>query len=138
MVRHVDDSGFTLIEVLVAFAITALVMVPLLRSFAIGATSAARTDAFTEATLVAESTLAMIGPTVALKDGSGLDEDKGPYHVHADIHRYTSGSSANGPMLSVVPYEVIVTVRWQESARTRSIAIQTLRVGDPEAVTQSP
>jgi general secretion pathway protein I len=143
MARHADARGFTLIEVLVAFAITALLMLPLLRSFSTGAVSVARTDAFTEATLVAESTLARIGPAVALTDGGNLDEDKGPYHVHADIRRYASGSIAGepttgGPTSPVVPYEVIVTVRWREEARMRSIALQTLRVGAPEAATQSP
>ena len=143
MPRHVDARGFTLIEVLVAFAITALVMLPLLRSFSTGVASATRTDAFTEATLVAESTLATIGPAVALTDGGGIDEDKGPYHVHADIRRYPSGSIAGepistGPTSPVVPYEVVVTVRWREAARTRSLALRTLRVGAPEAVTQSP
>jgi prepilin-type N-terminal cleavage/methylation domain-containing protein len=56
-----SDQGFTLIEVLVATALAAILLLPLLHSFSTGIATATRTDAITQATLIAESTLENIG-----------------------------------------------------------------------------
>jgi general secretion pathway protein I len=131
--RRGSASGFTLIEVLVAFTIAAVLLLPLLRSFSAGVASVTRTDAFTAATLIAESTLETVGPGVALVDGGGLDQQEGRYHVSASVHRYQGDGFAPQSQLVAVPYEVIVTVTWQEAARTRSVALRTLRLGPPPA-----
>ena len=135
--RH-DDSGFTLIEVLVAFAIAAVLLLPLLRSFSTGIGAATRSDAATEATLIAQSTLEGMGHLVALSDGASIDRQEGPYHVSALVGRHHGDGVASGPILTVVPYDVAVTVDWQDGARTRSITLHTVRLGPPLAAEQSP
>jgi general secretion pathway protein I len=138
MRRRADVSGFTLIEVLVAFTIAAMLLLPLLRSFSTGVASAAKVDAFTEATLIAESTIEMIGPGVALTDGADLDQPEGQYRVLASVRRYQSEFVFDRPAPGVVPYEVAVTVSWPEGGRTRSVALRTLRLGPPAATAQAP
>lgn len=135
--RH-DDSGFTLIEVLVAFAIAAVLLLPLLRSFSTGLGTATRSDAATEATLIAQSTLEGMGHLVALDAGASIDRQEGPYHVSALVGRYQGDGVAAGSILTVVPYDVAVTVDWQEGARTRSITLHTLRLGSPRIAEPSP
>ena len=135
--RH-DESGFTLIEVLVAFAIAAVLLLPLLRSFSTGIGMATRSDAATEATLIAQSTLEGMGRLVALDAGASIDRQEGPYHVSAVVDRYQGDGVAAGSILTVVPYDVAVTVDWQEGARTHSITLHTLRLGPPPVAEPSP
>jgi prepilin-type N-terminal cleavage/methylation domain-containing protein len=137
MRRHADP-GFTLIEVLVAFAIAATLLLPLLRSFSTGVASATRTGAFTEATLIAESTVETVGTDLTLNDVAGLDQFHGPYHVVASVQRYLDSATSSQPGQAVVPYEVVVTVSWPEGARLRSIKIRSLRLGAPPAPTARP
>ena len=136
--RRGSSGGFTLIEVLVAFTIAAVLLLPLLRSFSAGVASATRTDTYTAATLIAESTLETVGPDVALVDGGSLDQQEGRYHVAASVHRYEGDGATPQSQLVAVPYEVMVTVSWQEAARTRSVALRTLRLGPPPAPEQAP
>ena len=136
--RRPDDSGFTLIEVLVAFAIAAVLLLPLLRSFSTGLGTATRSDAATEATLIAQSTLEGMGHLVALDAGASIDRQEGSYHVSALVGRYQGDGVAAGSILTVVPYDVAVTVDWQEGARTRSITLHTLRLGSPRIAEPSP
>jgi prepilin-type N-terminal cleavage/methylation domain-containing protein len=131
--RGVSEAGFTLIEVLVAFAIAAVLLLPLLQSFSAGIASASRTDAFTAATLVAESAIETVGPDAELVDGGGFDRQEGRYHVGASVRRYPGNGISPQSLLIAVPYEIVVTVSWQEAARMRSIALRTLRLGPPQA-----
>jgi prepilin-type N-terminal cleavage/methylation domain-containing protein len=135
--RH-DDSGFTLIEVLVAFAIAAVLLLPLLQSFSTGIGAATRSEAATEATLIAQSALEGIGDSVVLGDGASIDRQEGRYHISALVRRYEGGGGPAGPILTVAPYEVSVTVDWQEGPRTRSLTLRTLRLGPPPVEDQNP
>ncbi len=135
---HARDAGFTLIEVLVAFTIAAVLLLPLLQSFSAGVASASRTEVFTGATLVAEAALETVGAETELVEGSGFDRQEGRYHVSASIRSYAGGEEMSPPsQLAAVPYEVVVTVSWQEAARIRSIALRTLRLGPPPAPEQT-
>lgn len=131
MRQRADTHGFTLIEVLIAFTIAAVMLLPLLQGFSAGINSAARTDNFSEATLIAESALETAGPGFALADGSSLDQQEGRYHVATAVHRYQDDATSDRPLLLAIPYEIVVTVSWQEAARARSVALRTLRLGPP-------
>jgi general secretion pathway protein I len=135
MRQGADTRGFTLIEVLIAFTIAAVMLVPLLQGFSAGINSAARTNNFTEATLIAESALETAGSGLALADGNSLDQQEGRYRVATAVHRYQD-ATASRPLLLAIPYEIVVTVSWQEAARARSVALRTLRLGPPPAVAE--
>ncbi len=54
--RHrIDAAGFTLIEMLVAITLMALLLLPLMRSFSSGLLVRSRSDILTEATIIAET-----------------------------------------------------------------------------------
>lgn len=133
-----NEGGFTLIEVLVAFAIAVVLLVPLLHSFSTGLRSATRTDAFGEATLIAQSTLAGIGPGIPLSAGGGFVREEGRYRVAARINRYDGDGVVHRPILPVVPYDVAVTVSWQEGARSRSVALRAVRLGPAPQMETKP
>jgi general secretion pathway protein I len=132
-----DERGFTLIEVLVAFAIAVVLLVPLLHSFSTGLSSAARTDALSAATLIAQSTLESIGPETGLSAGGGFVRQEGRYRVATRIDRYDGDGVINGPILPVVPYAVAVTVSWQEGGEPHTIALRAVRLGPPPQTSET-
>jgi type II secretory pathway pseudopilin PulG len=135
-----DDSaaGFTLIETLVAFAIVALLLLPMLRSFSTGLASTSRADAVDGATLIAQSTIESLTPDVEAARLTDLDRQEGAYHVTGRISPYAGGGVPDGANLPLAPYRISVTVRWPEGARTRSIALDAIRLGPPPATEHGP
>ncbi|HEY1505074.1 MAG TPA: prepilin-type N-terminal cleavage/methylation domain-containing protein [Stellaceae bacterium] len=137
MRRRADESGFTLIEALVATTIAALLLLPLLRGFSTGLTATTRSGGLTEATLIAQSTLESVGAQVPL-EAQDIDRQDGLYHVSARVHRYTGPESADGASLPIAPYEVTVTVDWPEGGKNQSVAVRTLRLGPAPAAAPAP
>lgn len=129
MSRRDKERGFTLIEILVAFAIAAVLLLPILRSFATGAHSATVTDNYLDATLIAQSTLESYGRDMPLAAGGVLDRQEGAYHVAASVHRYRGKAVAPDIGAGLALYRLIVRVSWHNEARTRSVALETLRLG---------
>jgi prepilin-type N-terminal cleavage/methylation domain-containing protein len=138
MRRRTDESGFTLIEVLVATTIAALLLLPLLRGFSAGLTATTRSGGLTEATLIAQSTLEAVGAETPLDEAQGLDRQQGRYHVTAQVHRYSDAEFADDAVLPVVPYEITVTVDWPEGAKSESVAVRTLHLGPAPAAAVLP
>ncbi len=62
------DAGFTLVEVVVAFVVAALVMVAALRLFGGAFDGSARAERLTRALIAAESTMDSIGTAIPLRD----------------------------------------------------------------------
>jgi type II secretory pathway pseudopilin PulG len=138
MLRHDRAAGFTLIETLVAFAIVALLLLPLLRSFSTGMAGASRADAVDGATLVAQSTIESLTPDAQSAQLTDFDRQEGPYHVIGQISAYAGDGVPDTKNLPLLPYRISVTVSWPEGARTRSIALDALRLGPPPAAEPGP
>lgn len=124
-------AGFTLIETLVAFAIVALFLLPLLRSFSTGIASTSRADAVDGATLIAQSTIESLAPEAEAAHLIDVDRQEGAYHVTGRISAYDGDGVPSGRNLPLRPYQISVTVSWPDGARTRSIALDALRLGPP-------
>ena len=131
-------AGFTLIETLVAFAIVALLLLPMLRSFSTGIASTSRADAVDGATLIAQSTIESLAPEAEAANLVDVDRQEGAYHVTGRIDPYDGDGVPSGQNLPLLPYRISVTVSWPEGARTRSIALNALRLGPPPAQEQGP
>jgi general secretion pathway protein I len=138
MHRRADESGFTLIEVLVATTIAALLLLPLLQGFATGLRVTTRSGGLSEATLIAKSTLETVGAQAPRGDAKGIDRQEGRYHVKAEVHQYSSADFADDTSLPVAPYEITVTVDWPEGAKIQSVAVRTLRLGPAPAGASLP
>jgi len=131
--RRADAAGFTLVEILVAFAIAGVLMTLLLRVLSGGLDSTGRSRAEVSAVLAAQSALDELGRSIPLRDGQELSSDRDRFHIATTVHRYSENVTADTSTLYSVPYEVEVTVSWREGRRDRSISLRSLRLGPQTA-----
>jgi general secretion pathway protein I len=119
-------QGFTLLEVLVAFTILALVMGALLRVFSGGMRTAEVARDHAVGTLLAESKLAAIGIEEPLVEGERTGVFDNGYRWHYSIDRYQEQEDAEE---KIVPYRLILTVEWGPAGSGGSVTLTTLRLG---------
>ena len=120
--------GFTLVEVLVAFAIVGLSLAVIARIFSTGVQSSRAADAATVATLLAESSLASIGIETPLREGEDSGALDGGFRWRSTVQRFESDTAEGIAPADVRLYEVSVTVSWNESESERSVSLSTLRL----------
>jgi general secretion pathway protein I len=117
------QAGFTLIEILVSFAIAALVLGELYRLYSTGLQATLAGQRYSNAVLVAQSTLdelSAIRPPAA-------DDTIGVYHRSWNLVNRPDLLPA-GATLQAMPYEVTVTVGWREGSHQREISLSALRL----------
>lgn len=121
------DAGFSLIEVLVALALTASVFLVASRLYgsALGAT--ARSEQMTQAALAAESKLAELGAVEPLRVGR-TEGRTGDYRWTAEVRDYTGISAEMHERLPVRAYDVTLTVAWG-ATETSVVTIRTVKLG---------
>ena len=124
----VRQSGYTLIEVLVAFMILALALTVLMRIFSGGLRNVSVSSDYAVATLIAESRLAATGVDVPLRPGetSGTEGERFEWTVSVQDYQPWPGyrSAAKG----VDAYRVTVTVEWPHGDNTRRVGLSTVRL----------
>ena len=115
------SEAFTLVEVLVAFAVAALLLVPLLRLFSGGIGGLGRADRAATAALWAETVLEARDGETPLQAGEEEGDLPDGYHWRRAVARYADAAlpAQNGPL---VPYAVTLTVSWQERGATRGVS----------------
>jgi general secretion pathway protein I len=127
--------GFSLLEVLAAFVILALVGTVLFRLFGASLNNAGAADEYSRAVLYAESRLAAAAAVVPLQEGSdqGVSDD-GRYTWTSTVTPYVPPDSTPdqlrfGAAAAVVLWRVAVTVTWPGTlGNERSIALSTVRM----------
>jgi type II secretion system protein I len=127
------ESGFTLIEVLVALAIVAIAFVAALGVFTGGLSRLGHDHNVQYALLIAQSELARVGQDIALQDreidGNGMDnggiDDQGNdgFSWRIAIAPYGGGAGA------LFGHRVVVTVGWSEGWQKREVRLETVRLG---------
>ncbi len=124
------DGGFTLLEVLVAFAIAALALGVLFEGAVGGIRSTRIADRTEEALSRARSHLAAVGQGTPLGPGTQEGDDGSGFHWSVRIRPLQSALTSSS---RVVLYAVQVTESWSEGdARddaTRSVVLRTERLG---------
>jgi len=118
-------AGFSLLEVLVAFAILSLTLGVILAIFSGGLRNLGQSQSYTEAMLNAQSKLAEIGVTTPLVPG----EQQG--RIDGNRYRWAAQITAVAlqPALRVALYRIHLTVSWGSGADQRAVALDTLRIG---------
>ena len=118
-----NEGGFTLLEVLVAFVIGAFGIMAMLHALSQNTQNSTLSQDYTAATVLAESVLVRLGREHPLTVGqqSGRFE-KYQWQQVTRPYRTTVANSAT------IPYEVIVTVRWQTGRRSRAVELRSLRL----------
>lgn len=124
------SGGFSLLEILVAFAILSLSLGVLLRIFGGGGRIAATADEYSRAIIVAESLLATAGIDAPLKPGetSGAVDDTYRWVLRVDPYPPDEALAAAPANLGFKPYWVTLTVEWGDPEDPRAFDLKTLRL----------
>ena len=127
--------GFTLLEVLVAFAVLAVALGVAFEIFATGLRGARSADALTRAVLIAESRLARVGVETELTPGESEGETDDGTLWRIEIHDQPAEDGDDErvvtPSLPVL-LDIIVTVSWGEGAGRQSFVLRTSRLAPGE------
>ena len=118
--------GFSLLEVLVAFAILGLTLGVLMNVFSGGLRNLGDGSHYTRAVLDAQSRMAEIGLSQPLVPGETSGDVDATYRWSARVVPLALSPSGN-----VSLYQVDVTVKWGEGAAQRAVSLQTLKLGAP-------
>jgi len=128
-------AGFSLLEVLVAFVILALVGTALFRLFGASLTNAGAADDYSRAAAFAESRLAMAEAGAPLHESTDQGtSDDGRYAWSTKVESYvppgtTSDQQRLDQMLPVQLWHISVTVNWPgERGAARSFTLSTVRM----------
>lgn len=124
-----QQSGFTILEVLVAFLVAALLLTVILSGFSTGLSSLARADRMSQAALVAQSRMAELGVVTPLQTGelSGQDEQHSDYRwqvrIEPFVWEYANILADQGRTL----YKVDVEVFWPAGQTEHSFLLTALK-----------
>lgn len=126
------SGGFTLIEVMAAFAIFAVLFGVMLQILSTSMSNTRRSGDFTQAALLAQSTLDMIGIEALPEPGTYAGEYNDRYRYEIEIVPYTiqDDRAVNYEELPIDLYAVALTVYWGEGRNERQAQFETLRAVD--------
>ena len=130
--RTSQDSGFTLLEVVVALAIAALAIVGLFQAASGGLLAVNTAGRVEEAVQRAQSHLAAVGRSAALIQGEFTDDDGGGYHWRLRARPVASRQVATADGNPTVPvsatlFDVEVAISWPGRSGERSVVLKTMR-----------
>ncbi len=130
--RRRSARGFTLIEMVVAFVLLALVLSTAYEIFSEGLTHAGALEERSRALEVARSHLDDAGAEEPLKEGISQGEAQDPrFHWTTTVTRYDEGTDPMHPITSAYQlYRIEVKVDWHgDDGKDRSLALSTLGLG---------
>jgi general secretion pathway protein I len=124
-----NQRGFTLLEVLVAFAILALTLGALIQVFSQAIAATILSGAYSRASVLAEQKLDDVGLDIPLQAGSFSGEPEDGIAWQVTIAPYDLGDT--GWQAPLQPYVVTATAAWEDGGRQRRITLSSMRLGEP-------
>jgi general secretion pathway protein I len=129
-------SGFTLLELLIAFVIFALAAGILMQLVAGSLRNARQSSLYTQAALYAQSKLDEIGMGESLKEGSDTGRFDDQFEWVMAVQKQEAPPSQTGA-IEAVPidlYRIDLTVRWRDNpqGKIKESSYATLRASLPE------
>jgi hypothetical protein len=137
------ERGFALIEIVVAFAVAAIMLVALYSLLSRGASAGAAAEAYGTAAEIAESSLDALVPDPALDAGETREQLAGGFErrivvrprpdLLPDESRLLVTAEPQGAVSrpAIFPYEIEVDISWRGGEGTRSLRLTTIRLGPP-------
>ncbi len=132
--KRLNQRGFSLLEILIAFAILALSLGVLLRIFSGGLVNAVVAEDYTVAVQIAESVMAKTGTEIPLKAFQDAGEANDKYRWRLTISPYNIiGEKVDPKKLPVELFKVSVSVAWGDCIDDdRQIELNTLKLAGKE------
>ncbi len=123
------QAGFSLLEVLVAFAILAVSLGVLMEIFSRASIASVATAQYSRAASLVESKLNAVGTEIPVEEDvlRGESEDGFEWELTITPIELEETSFFEPP---ASPYRVNATALWQESGRVRRLTLSTLRLGE--------
>lgn len=123
-----DQSGFSLLEVLVAFAILSISLGVLYQAFANSLRNVSAVDHHSRAMVIAESRLVEALSEVPYKEGSDSGKVDDYYSWEVSIERYEVPEQGVELKQKLEPYQIEVQVSWGDGKRRQAYQLSTLRL----------
>lgn len=124
-----QERGFSLLEVVVAFAILALTLGLLLQLFSRALNTTALSGVYSRAITLAEARLNAVGIDIPLELGSYSGDSESDLSWQVYVDPYDLGEISGEPVLE--PLRVSAVVSWEDAAGRHQVALTTLRLTDP-------
>ena len=121
------DAGFTLVEVVVAFIIAALILVAAMRLFGGAFDGSTRAERMSIALIGAGATMESVGTAIPLILGTQRGSLRPGLSWQTIIEPYTGLSATSLGRLPVAAFDVEVKVRWDRLDHY-SVTLRTLKV----------
>ncbi|MCH9698309.1 MAG: prepilin-type N-terminal cleavage/methylation domain-containing protein [Gammaproteobacteria bacterium] len=130
MTTDCKQSGFSLLEILVAFTIMAISITVLLEIFGRNTQVAFHSDNYSQALVLAESLLDSVGREEELSESgdSGNFDSRFAWNVAVSEYQPVE-EDVDFELLPYQLYDVNVTVSWGEGDTQRKVELNTLRIG---------
>ena len=135
MKTNPPQSGFSLLEILVAFTIMAISVTVLLEIFGKNTQIAFHAQNYTQAVSLAESLLDAVGHEEKLPDSNanGVFDDR--FHWTVTVNEYQPvEEDVDFDLVAYQLYNVVVTVNWGQGDTQRSVQLNSLRIGKKELI----
>ena len=123
-----NSRGFSLLEVLVAFTILAMLLGALFQVFSGGLRAAHSGDRYTRATVIAQSRLAALGIEQPVQEGVSSGTAEGAYHWRVTVSPYLDDQLSLTDRVPQ-PLSVNVEVFWEEGGGVRTVSLTSILLG---------
>lgn len=120
------EGGFSLLEVLVAFAILAIMLGVVLQIFSGAAQRASLAESYLKASMLAESRLNQVGRETPLRPGGLEGQTEEGFSWSLLLEPYPV-EGLDPVTQTLIPLKVKVVVAWQEQGRRHEVSASTLR-----------
>lgn len=138
MRRRQSQRGFSLLEVLVAFAILAVSLGVLLGIFSRATSATIASAQYSQAATLAESLLTLTGQEIALEEGAVSGATESGFSWELTMFELDLSEEFPTTTLSVMAYRVNATVLWFDAGHPRRLMLSTLKLVEPMSNTTSP
>jgi len=129
--RSKQQTGFTLLEIMVAFVITGLVVGTLLQLFGSAMRNVALADEYSFAVQVAESRMESVGSEIKVEKNTVNGQEEGTaYQWAVTMQPIELDDKQDEFSLSIQPYQVTVVVSWNTDGKPRQFMLSSLRFGE--------
>lgn len=120
-----DSAGFTLLEVIAAMAIVALLLMPLLRLHLLSTDAIIRAQDLTTAVLLTQGRLTAMGPfpETGEEEGAYEEPELAKYKWHTTVTEHKFNTEGDGASVDI--RHIAVTVQWTDGRSERYYTLES-------------